>query len=108
MADQEPTTRTMKASEARRQFSRVINNVFRHEMRVLVEKSGIPVAAIVSAEDLQRIDQWERAHEERWRVIDEIHARNVDKNPEEVERDVAAAVAAVRRQGSRQRRRRVS
>ncbi len=41
----------------------------------------------------------ERTKAERddpWRVVDEIHARNSDKDPDEVERDVAEALAEVR------------
>jgi hypothetical protein len=65
---------------------------------VLVEKSGIPVAAIVSAEDLERLTRLEAEREERFRVLDEIHAKNRDHDPEEVERDVAAEIAAMRRE----------
>jgi prevent-host-death family protein len=42
----------MNASQARENWSEVINKVFLKETRVIVEKSGIPVAAIISAEDL--------------------------------------------------------
>jgi len=102
MREREPMTQTMKASEARQQWSKVLKQVFRRETRVVVEKSGIPVAAIISAADFQRLAQLEAEREERWRVIDEIHARNRDKSPEEVERDVAAALAAVRKQARTQ------
>ena len=34
--------------------------------------------------------------EERWRVVQEIRARNADKSPEEVERDVAEEIEAMR------------
>ena len=43
----QPATETMKMTDAKQQFSRVVNNVFRTHTRVLVEKGGIPVAAIV-------------------------------------------------------------
>jgi len=51
--ERSPETETINASEARRQWSRLVNRVFRGETRILIEKSGIPVAAIISAEDLQ-------------------------------------------------------
>ena len=60
MRVQQPATQTMKASDARQHFASVLNSVFRKETRVVVEKSGIPVAAIVSAEDLARLDQLDR------------------------------------------------
>ncbi len=53
MRDQQPVTETMKISEVKQQLNRLVNRVYRHETRVMVEKSGIPVAGIVSAEDLR-------------------------------------------------------
>ena len=47
----EPMTKTIKASVARQQFSQLLNDVFRGKIRVVVEKSGIPVAAIISANE---------------------------------------------------------
>jgi hypothetical protein len=38
----------------------------------------------------------ESKRERRWRVIEAIGARNRDKDPEEVERDIAEAIAEVR------------
>ena len=95
MREREPVAYTMKGSEARQQWSQLLNKVFRREMRVLVEKSGIPVAAIVSADDLDRLSLWEEGQRERWQVVDEIRSRNRDKSLEEVERDVAVAVGAI-------------
>src|SRR6266852_947780 len=43
MREPEPTTQTMKASQARQEWSQILNRVFRKQTRVLVEKSGIPV-----------------------------------------------------------------
>ena len=45
MPEREPMTQTLKASEARAQWSQLLNKVFRRQARVIVEKSGIPVAA---------------------------------------------------------------
>ena len=86
----------MKASEARQQWRELLNKVFRKEARVIVEKSGIPVAAIVSAEDLERLTRLEARREDGWKAIQELRARNRDKDPEEVERDVADAMAEAR------------
>lgn len=97
MREREPMTQTIKASEARQRFSQVINKVFRRETRVIVEKSGIPVAAIISAQDLERLAQleWERA--ERFKALEESWQAFKDVKPEEVEQEVAKAVAAGRK-----------
>src|SRR5579859_1902116 len=92
----EPSTQTLKASEARQQFSQVLNKVFRKEALILVEKSGIPVAAIVSTEDLQRLERYDRERVDPFQVLDEIWARNRAVDPDEVERDVAEEIAAMR------------
>lgn len=86
----------MKASEARQQWSVLLNKVFRRETRVIVEKSGIPVAGIISAEDLERFNRMEAEREQRWTAFREIGERNAETGPEEVERDVAEAIEEMR------------
>jgi prevent-host-death family protein len=99
MAEREPImTKTMKASEAREQFSQLLNQVFRGNTRVLVEKSGIPVAGIISAQDLERFNQLERQREERFKVLDETRAAFKDVPDEELEQEVAKALNAVRKE----------
>jgi prevent-host-death family protein len=88
----------MKASEAREQFSQLLNQVFRGNTRVLVEKSGIPVAGIISAQDLERFNQLERQREERFKVLDETRAAFKDVPDEELEQEVAKALNAVRKE----------
>jgi len=91
-----PAVQTMKISEVRGQFNSLVNQVFRRETRVVVEKSGIPVAAIVSAEDLRRLDRWETQRDADFAVIDEIRAAFADVSEEEIEREVDRALAKVR------------
>ena len=103
MRTQQPMTQTMKASDARQHFSSVLNRVFRKETRVVVEKSGIPVAAIVSTEDLKRLDRLDRERAERFKVIDEM--RDVFKGvpDDEIERETDRITAEIRAEGQRQR-----
>ena len=99
MREQEPMTRTLKISDVKNGLSRLVNEVYRKEARVLIEKSGIPVAALVSAEDLARLAQLDREREERERrfaVLDRMRAAFKDVPPEEIERETAKAVAEVR------------
>ena len=60
MSEAQRSTETINVSEVRQEFATVLNSVFRNERRVLVEKSGIPVAAVVSVEDLRRLEQFEK------------------------------------------------
>ncbi|MGI8970291.1 MAG: type II toxin-antitoxin system Phd/YefM family antitoxin [Dehalococcoidia bacterium] len=96
MRGQEPMTQTMKVSEARDQFSRLLNQVYRQEKRVLVEKSGIPVAAIVSAADLTRLQQLEGRRNTDFAALDAFGKAFRDVPDDELEREVASAVAEAR------------
>jgi prevent-host-death family protein len=95
MAEQ-PTTQIMKISEVKQQLNRLVNQVYRRETRIMVEKSGIPVAGIVSAEDLRRLDRLDRERTERFKVLEEFGEAFKDVPAEELEREVARALAEVR------------
>ena len=95
MAEQ-PTMQTMKISEVKQQLNRLVNQVYRRETRIMVEKSGIPVAGIVSAEDLRRLDRLDRERAERFKVLEEFGEAFKDVPAEELEQEVARALAEVR------------
>ena len=98
MAEREPImTKTMNLTDARQHFSEVLNQVFRGQTRVVVEKSGIPVAGIVSAQDLERLSRLEEQRAKDFTILDELGEAFKDVPAEEIEREVAQALAAVRR-----------
>ncbi|MBI4310880.1 MAG: type II toxin-antitoxin system Phd/YefM family antitoxin [Chloroflexi bacterium] len=103
MNAREPLTRTLKATEARRQWDALLDQVSKEKARVLVEKDGVPVAAIVSPEDLERLVEYERRREEGFKVLHEISAAFKDVPREEIEREVDKAVAQVREEMRRER-----
>ena len=96
MREREVMTQTVKASEARAQWSRIINKVARRQARVIVEKSGIPVAAIISAHDLKRFNALEQERQKDFAIIDETRAAFKDVPEEELEREIARAISDVR------------
>ena len=96
MPECEPITQTLEAPEARQHWSQILDRVSHRQARIVVERGGIPVAAIVAADDLERLTRLEAQRAARFAVLDEIHARNADREPDEVERDVAKEVAAMR------------
>lgn len=89
-------TQTMAMTDAARDFGSLVRKVSKKETRVLVEQNGEPMAALVSPEDLDELRRIDAYRRDPWSVIDEIHAHNRDKDPDEVERDVAEAIAEVR------------
>jgi prevent-host-death family protein len=98
---EEPMTQTMNASAVRDDWSEVLNRVFRKETRVVVEKSGIPVAGIVSADDLERLNQLDAQRREGLNILEASQAAFADEPPERVEAEITKAIAAVRRENRR-------
>jgi prevent-host-death family protein len=96
MAKPEPMTKTIKASVARQQFSQLLNELFRRKSRVLVEKSGIPVAAIISASDFTRLARLEAERNQDFAILDEMRDTFTDVPLEEIEREVSRALSQVR------------
>ncbi len=97
MREREPMTKTVKASEARQQWSELLNEVFKRETRVVVEKSGIPVAAIISAGDLQRFEESEKRRAEAFKALEATREAFKDISDEDLEREIAKAITSVRR-----------
>lgn len=91
-----PTLLTLSISEARQRFASVVNDASRSKSRVLVERSGIPVAAIVSPEDLARLDRLDEQDRRAWDVLERMREPFRDVPAEEIEREADKAVAQVR------------
>lgn len=89
-------TQTLNASDVRSNWSQLLNKVFRGETDVLVEKSGIPVAAIVSAQDYQQLQEIKQRRKKDFAVLREIRAAFADQTPEQIDREVKKAIAEVR------------
>ena len=101
--EREPMTQTINVTEARQKWSQLLNRVFRRETQVIVEKSGIPVAAIISPEDLERFKRLDAQRAERFRIFDRIGEAFRDETPEESERLARQAVAEAREAHRRER-----
>ncbi len=104
MAEREPVTQVINVTEARQKWSQLLNKVFRRETRVIVEKSGIPVAAIISVQDLERFNRLEDQRRRDFAVLHEMREAFKDVPPEEIEREVAKALAEVREEMREERR----
>jgi prevent-host-death family protein len=93
MLDQKPMTQTMQITDVKNQLSRVVEQVYRKETRVLVERGGIPVAALVSADDLRRLDQLDQAWNDRTKAIERFSQAFADIPTEEAEAEVTRIIA---------------
>jgi prevent-host-death family protein len=86
----------MKISEVKNHLSSLVNEVYRQNTRVLVEKAGIPVAALVSTEDLRQLARLDAQRAERRRVVAAMREAFRGVPPEEIERETDKAVAEVK------------
>lgn len=96
MVQQPPVTQIISATDARQHFASVINRVARNEARVVVEKSGVPVAGIVSAADLKRLDQLDAERERDFQALAAIGERFRDVPVDKLEQEVAKALTEIR------------
>ncbi len=85
--------RTVPALEARTQFGRILKEVQSGQIRILVEKSGVPMVGIISAQEFQQLIA---EREVRFEVVDRIRRRLPSVPDREVQRDVRAALKQVR------------
>lgn len=81
------------AREARERFADLLGRVHYGGETVIVERSGKPMVAMIPVETYERLVA---EREARFAVLERIRARLPEVPEEEVERDVAEAVAAVR------------
>ena len=66
-----PMRKTIGATEVRNHLGSLLNSVFRGEEHLVIEKSGIPVAALISMEDYEEYRRYvaERIHIELGRKL---------------------------------------
>ena len=87
-------TKTIPALAARTQLGQIMKDVQGGRVRVLVEKSGVPMVGIISAEEFRRVIA---ERETRFEVVDRIRRRAPSLSDTEVQRDVREALKQVRR-----------
>ena len=64
MGQQQIRLQTIPVSEARQKLGELVNEVYRRHARYIVQKSGIPVVALVALSDLERWMQMDREYDE--------------------------------------------
>ena len=91
------TTKTIPAVEARVHLGELMKRSFKKGERFIVEKSGIPMIAILNANEYIQIIQ---EREERFKILNRIKAKLPDIPAEEAEKDVLKAIQAIRRRNA--------
>jgi prevent-host-death family protein len=87
------TTETMSVSEARQRFSETLNRVYQGDERVIIEKNGIPVAAIVPISTVRDAEITEQNRDEALNAFRRVQEAFADIPGDELERELAEALA---------------
>lgn len=93
--------RRMAVAEARQRFSRILDDVRETDEPVIIEKSGVPVAAVVPLTVLDRDRRWAADRAERIALLERMRRPFRDIPTDEIETQVRKAIAAVRTERSR-------
>jgi len=87
------TTETMSESDARQRYSEILERVSQDEDRIIIEKDGVPVAAIVPLSVLQADEERERARQQALASLREVQAAFAGIPEDELERELEQALA---------------
>lgn len=98
MDDLEPPTQTRTMSEVQRELSTLVQAVHRGKTRVIVERDGVAVAALVPIADLTRLQHLDREWDEHTKAIGRISEAFADVPTEVVEAEIDRIIADIRRE----------
>lgn len=90
------TEKAMNASEVRENWREVIDTVSSNTSRIRIERSGTPVAGLVSARDLEWLALRDQRLAELQAVVARMRDAFADISEDEIEREVAKALTDVR------------
>ena len=96
MQASKPLTQTVTISDVKDEIVRLVDQVSRGGTRILVEQGGVPVAALVSAEDLEHLARLDEQRAERRRVVAAMREPFRGVSAEAIERETTKAAAEVR------------
>jgi PHD/YefM family antitoxin component YafN of YafNO toxin-antitoxin module len=96
MTATQPMTDTIASDDALEHWETLLDRVSRREARFIVEREGKPVAALISAHDLEVLEAYQRRREKDFEILDIIQERFKDVPTEELQREIDNAIANVR------------
>jgi prevent-host-death family protein len=89
----------MNATDVRNNWTKVLDEVYTADNEITVEKSGIPVAVLISIEERDRFKMIEKERKERFkRLLARMQSKFADESEDEIMAHALAAVQEVREQ----------
>lgn len=86
-------TESMNVSESRKQYSELLNRVHRDEQQIIIEKNGIPVAAIVPMSVVRDAELAEQNRKAAINAFHKVQNTFADIPEDELERELSKALA---------------
>lgn len=87
------TTETMSASDSQKHFGEILERVAQDEDRIIIERDGVPVAAIVPISVLQADEERDSARQQALAALREVQAAFSSIPEDELERELEQALA---------------
>jgi prevent-host-death family protein len=91
-------TESLKFTEARPKLSSILDRVFQRQSRVRLYKGKTPIAAIVSIDDLERLESLDRERDAAFARMAKIGEGFLDVSDEELEMRINETTARVRQE----------
>lgn len=89
MTEQSPPVQRIDVADLSGQLSRYLEEILRRETRVVIERSGVPIAVVIAPEDFERLERLDRQRSARLNAIASISAALNDVPLEELEAELA-------------------
>jgi hypothetical protein len=90
-----PAIETVEAPADVSTWTALLQHVRSGAARVFIAQDGLPIAALISADDLERLLHYEAKREEQFKVIDEMREAFSDVPEEELEAEITRAIDVV-------------
>lgn len=85
--------KTLGSATVRRKFGELLEEVYYRGDKVVVERRGRPMAALVP---IDLYEKWQAQREQFFQLIDAVRERNADIDPAVLEQEIEAAIRARR------------
>lgn len=93
MREIESLTRAVDIASLEHDVSKLVDEVADGTARLRIERDGVPLAAIVSIEDLKRLKRLDEQNREVWEALEAIRAPFRGIPADELEREAVRAIA---------------
>lgn len=90
------TNRTIIITDAGERFDELVAEVVQRRGQVVLEANGVAVAALIPAADLARLRRYDAERAADFAIVDQMRAAFADVPDDELEREIAKAIAEVR------------